>query len=342
MLEKGLIQVYTTESDHTNFAPIGLGLRAAGHNFRTLITCFVSHELMEGCRSGALLLEPNLVIKHPFMHEQGLLGSSVGDRAYDAFKKAGKAIRREEYDIVVLNGIHQLLEKDIVSLEDLLRLSEEKPSHVEIVFSGSRLPRELIEKADLVTEMVVNQNPGGNKKEKPSEGQGIIEVITGNGKGKTTYGLGKAMLSACMGVSSSFLQVIKSPKEYGEVLAIKRLHNLEIRTMGQGFLKMKGKTMAKKHIEAAREAWEEWLREVYSCKYGLLVLDEINVATYYGLIRHDRVEEMLFLKPPKLDLVLTGRSAHPDVAKAATTLIEMREIKHPFHVGMKARKGIEF
>lgn len=342
LLEKGLIQVYTTESSHTNFAPIGLGLRAAGHKFRTLVTCFVSHELMDGCRSGARLLEPNLLIEHPMGCRQGLSGTYMGDKGRDAFEKARQSMLTRDFDIVVLNGVHKLLEKAIVSLEDLLRLSEEKPSDVELVFSGMRLPLELIEKADLVTKMVVKQKPGGDRKEKVSEDQGAVEVITGNGKGKTTYALGKAMLSASIGISSSFLQVIKSPKQYGEVMAIKRLPNLEIRTMGQGFLKKKGKTLEKKHIQAARNAWKEWLREVYSLRYGLLVLDEINVATYYGLIHPERVEEMLFLKPPKLDLLLTGRNAHPDIVKAATTLIEMREIKHPFHQGIKARKGIEY
>jgi cob(I)alamin adenosyltransferase len=342
MLQKGLIQVYTTESTHTNFAPIGLGLRAAGHKFRTLVTCFVSHELMDGCRCGARLLEPNLLIEHPMVYRQGLSGTYMGDKAHDAFEKTRQAMLRKDFDIVVLNGVHKLLEKAIVSLEDLLRLLEEKPSDVELVFSGMRLPLELIEKADLVTEMIVKQKLGGNNKEKVSEDQGTVEVITGNGKGKTTYALGKAMLSACIGISSSFLQVIKSPKQYGEVMAIKRLPNFEIRTMGQGFLKKKGDTLEKKHIQAARNAWKEWLREVYSSRYGLLVLDEINVATYYELIHPERVEEMLFLKPPKLALLLTGRNAHPDIVKAATTLIDMREIKHPFHKGIKARKGIEY
>jgi cob(I)alamin adenosyltransferase len=77
-------------------------------------------------------------------------------------------------------------------------------------------------------------------------------------------------------------------------------------------------------------------------KYGLLVLDEINIATHYGLIRGERVKEMLFLKPRQTHLLLSGRNAHPEVTEAASTVIEMKEIKHPFKKGVKARKGIEF
>ncbi len=98
----------------------------------------------------------------------------------------------------------------------------------------------------------------------------------------------------------------------------------------------------KKHLEAARQAWEECLREIFSLKYGLVVLDEINIATHYGLTHAERVREMLFLKPRKLHLILSGRNAHLEVKEGANSLIEMREIKHPYKKGIKARKGIEF
>ncbi len=343
MLEKGLIQVYTTKSDHTNFAPIGLGLRAAGHNFKTLVTCFSTHEFMGGCMAGAFLLKPNLIINHTASCCSGSKVEGSPQVLIESFQNARKAAIEGIFDIVVFNGIHLPLRQGILKLDELIELCNEKSPFVELIFSGSNIPSELQDCANLVTEMVVKHHPARVRMEQTFAHEGQIEVVTGAGKGKTTYCLGKAMLMSSMGISSFILQVIKSPKLYGEVIAIERLPNLTIRTMGKGFIKKKGHNpFENKHRDAARKAWEVWLREIYSMKYGLLVLDAINVATHYGLIRPERVEEMLFLKPPHLHLLLSGRNAHPEVVKAATTLVEMREIKHPFRDGIKARKGIEF
>ena len=87
---------------------------------------------------------------------------------------------------------------------------------------------------------------------------------------------------------------------------------------------------------------EHCLREIFSLKYGLVVLDEINTASHYGLVNPLRVKEMLFLKPRRVHLLLSGRYAHPAVIEAADTVLEMREIKHPYERGIKARRGIEF
>ncbi len=325
MLTKGLIQVYTGSSEQINFAPFGLAVRASGHEFRTLIICFASHELMDGGSKASSFLD-TMIIDHSSIH-----------KASDAFKKARQAALGGDYDIVVLNSILPLINRGVIGLEDVLSLMKDKPENVELVFSGSDAPQDVIEKADLVTEMVVS-----GPEEKVSENQGAIEIITGNGKGKTTYCLGKSVLKSCMGTRSSMVQFIKSAKAYGEVKAIENLPNLEIISMGEGFLDLDSSGPKKKHMDAAGRAWEECLREIFSLKYGLIVLDEIDYAVYYGLIDPERVRKMLFLKPRGLNLLLSGRNAHPEVTAAATTVIEMREIKHPFKKGITARKGIEF
>jgi cob(I)alamin adenosyltransferase len=71
-------------------------------------------------------------------------------------------------------------------------------------------------------------------------------------------------------------------------------------------------------------------------------MDELNTATSHGLVNPDRVRELLFLKPQNLHLMLSGRNAHAEVLAAAASVIEMREVKHPYTKGIKARKGIEF
>jgi cob(I)alamin adenosyltransferase len=334
MLKQGLIQIYNSNSPRSNFAPIGLGLRAAGQNLRARITCFSPHELLEGAAIAQMYLQPRLIFD---------LAAAADDASADlmgrAFAESTKKVKKGDFDLLVFSGIHRALQQGAIHCEDLLALIDGKPAHVELVFSGMDLPEPLLDKADLLTEMAVSQssaNQPGNPKE------GCVEVITGDGKGKTTYCLGKALLMSSMGIRSAFLQFIKSPSPYGEVKAIKKLPHLDIVTMGVGFLFTNSGEARKKHLEAARHAWEECLREIFSLKYGLVVLDEINTATYYGLVNPERVREMLFLKPKDLDILLSGRNAHTEVRVAASAILEMREIRHPFNKGVQARKGIEF
>jgi cob(I)alamin adenosyltransferase len=344
-MEKGLIQVYTTGSDQINFAPMGLSLRAAGQGLSTLMTSFIPYDFMEGARVASSLLDPYLTVDHGAV-ENCVSHPEAHDKARrataKAFQRSREAMLSGNFDIVILNGILDLVARQFFSLEEILGLLEEKPTTVELVLSGFKASEQIIKKADLVTEMVVSKPGGSFSGKDPGQGHGAIDVVTGRGKGKTTYCLGKALLVSCLQIPTLVFQVIKSPSPYGEIRAIRRLPHLTIKTMGRGFLNVHAAGLEKKHIVAARQAWQLLRREIYSLEYGLVVLDEINIATYYGLIGGERVLEMLFSKPPEVDLILTGRNAHPEVMKAASSVIEMREIKHPFAKGIQARKGIEY
>ncbi|MGE5838910.1 MAG: cob(I)yrinic acid a,c-diamide adenosyltransferase [Deltaproteobacteria bacterium] len=342
---KGLIQVYTSESEQFNFAPMGLSLRAAGQGLRTLITSFTPYDFMAGASVASSLLEPYLTVDHTAIdalssYSKG--SSTVQPNVAEVFDRSREAAFSGAFDVVILNGILDLLARQLLPLKGILNLLDQRLESVELVLSGSRANEEIIERADLVTEMVVNKPEGSLPGIPPENGHGAIEVITGEGKGKTTYCLGKAMLMSCLMIPTLIFQVIKSPSPYGEIKAIRKLPNLTIKTMGKGFLNVHASGLEQKHIDAARQAWKLMRAEIHSSKYGLVILDEINIATYYGLIGSERVLQMLFSKPPELDLILTGRHAHPAVTKAASSVIEMREIKHPFAKGIQARKGIEY
>ncbi len=345
MLKTGLIQVYTGDSAGTNFVPLGLGLRAVGRNLRVHISCFTPHELMDGARLISDLLKPNLFIHQP-KGRQNVTGADWKQTEIDdinrTFLISKEALQGGQFDVVVLNGINRIVSQGIISSDVLLDLIQLKPKHVELVLSGPDADKEVLERADLITEMVAH----GTKEEAVGDPDGPAmapaEVVTGNGKGKTTYCLGKAMLMSGVGIRAKILQFIKSPKAYGEVRAIEKLPGLDIETLGEGFLRTSGKVPDRKHLDAARSAWEACLREIFSLEFGLIVLDEINIATRYALIRPERVREMLFLKPRNLHLILSGRNAHKEVMDGASSVIEMKEIKHPLKKGIKARKGIEF
>ena len=333
--ETGLIQVYTSPSGKANFSPFGLALRASGYGFRSLITRFVHHDLEGGEKTAVSSLAPNLVIDASALKgSKKDPGMAVGG-AKEAFQSAVAAALSGAYDLVVLDGVLGLVSNGLIPVNEILELMREKAAHVELLLTGSEASDEIMGKADLVTEMVV-------RAPSPNEHQSLIEVVTGKGKGKTTYCLGKALLMSSMGVPAFILQVIKSPRLYGEVMAIENLPMVEIETMGKGFVDKKNPDGDQDHKKAARIAWERAKEIVLSCRYGLVVLDEINIAVNYGFIHVDEVRNLLLNMPKDVHLVLGGRYAKTDVMKHATVVMEMKEVKHPFKNGIGARRGIEY
>ncbi|MFO7986629.1 MAG: cob(I)yrinic acid a,c-diamide adenosyltransferase [Desulfatiglandaceae bacterium] len=346
MLNTGLVQLYygvcAGASDSTNYAPFGLAMRACGRNLRTLIIGFSPADYWIPLKRAASFLAPYLVIDCALVEGLEPDLSPSAERGIEGFRKAEQSLAEGRFDLIILDGIMRLVVQGIFKAADILRLMRDKPGHVELVLTGFGADDQIIQQADLVTEMVVRRDPRHVPSSAMIEGRDSIKIVTGNGKGKTTYCLGEAMVAACSGSHAFVLQVIKSPRLYGEIKGIRKIPHLEVRTMGEGFLDHGPAEPGEKHLQAARSAWAVWLQELYSMKYDLLVLDEINIATHYGLIPWERVKEMLLLKPEHLRLLLSGRDAHPEIIETAETLIEMREVKHPYKKGVKAREGIEF
>ncbi len=175
------------------------------------------------------------------------------------------------------------------------------------------------------------------------ERSGLIIVFTGSGKGKTTASLGLALRGAGHGFQTLMIQFIKGSWKSGELGGADMLAPfLDIIPMGKGFIRFDREGPEPEDEQAVREAWELAKRQIASDRYDTIVLDEINYVIDYGLLPVEEVLEVLKTKPPSLNLVLTGRNAHPDVIEAADLVTEMTEVKHPFENGVKARKGIEF
>ena len=168
-------------------------------------------------------------------------------------------------------------------------------------------------------------------------------VYTGDGKGKTTAALGLALRQIGWGRRVFFLQFMKGEGNvYGEKIAAEKyLSLLEIKQAGRDdFVDLSDpdpidKGLAQKAVEDARRALE-------SGKYGLVVLDEICVAAASGLVSTEQVLELLGLVSERTDLVLTGRYCPQAVLDAADMVSEVKEIKHHYSRGVKAREGIEF
>ena len=176
------------------------------------------------------------------------------------------------------------------------------------------------------------------------ETKGLILVHTGDGKGKTTAGLGLALRAWGSGLRVLILQFIKGGWKYGELEAIERLGQLdgriEIRPLGLGL--MRSDEDREKHIRAAAKALQESERMMVSGQYDLIIFDEINYAVKFGLISLDDVLALLDKKPEKLHVLLTGRDARPELIERADLVTEMKLVKHPYQQGLKAQQGIEF
>ncbi len=173
---------------------------------------------------------------------------------------------------------------------------------------------------------------------------GLVIVYTGGGKGKTTAALGMALRAVGYDHKVCMIQFIKGSWHYGEMDSSKKLApEFELVAVGKGFVGILDDTSTKEeHEKYAEEAMKICQEKILSENYDLVILDEINYAVNLGLINLKSVIELIKSKPKKLDLVLTGNHAKEEILHLADLVTEMKEIKHPFQSGIKAKKGIDF
>jgi cob(I)alamin adenosyltransferase len=169
--------------------------------------------------------------------------------------------------------------------------------------------------------------------------QGYVHVYTGNGKGKTTAALGLCLRAVGAGYRIYIAQFMKSGI-YSELKALKRLGDqVTLEQFGSGRF-VRGQPSdedrqgALKGLRAARTA-------ISDGGYQMVILDESLVALHQGLLTMDQIRTLIDLRPPAVELILTGRSAPPEVIAMADLVTDMREVKHYYRQGIRARDGIE-
>jgi cob(I)alamin adenosyltransferase len=177
-----------------------------------------------------------------------------------------------------------------------------------------------------------------------SDDTGLVIVYTGKGKGKTTAALGMVLRALGHGFKVTMIQFIKGSWHYGELTSSSRLEpDFELVTAGKGFVGIiDDNKPIEDHISAAKEALQISKERITSKKYDIVILDEINYAVNLKLISADDVLELIKLKPQKTTLVLTGNYANEKIIEAADLVTEMKEIKHPYKQGKKAKRGVDF
>lgn len=171
--------------------------------------------------------------------------------------------------------------------------------------------------------------------------QGYVHVYTGDGKGKTTAALGLALRALGHGLKVYVIHFMKGNIRYGELEMARKLGpELEIKQMGRETF-VNRENPDPEDVRLAVEALKLAQEVTGSGEHDLVVLDEVNVAVDFGLVPVEGVLEIMRNRPKQVELVLTGRNAHPEVVAEADLVTEMKLIKHYFDRGVKAREGVE-
>ena len=172
------------------------------------------------------------------------------------------------------------------------------------------------------------------------ERTGLVMVNTGRGKGKTTAALGLALRAAGHGWRTLIIQFIKSGEGYGELKGLSYLPGVELRATGLGLIGDDDDLAP--HRAKAREGWDMAVAEVTGGGWDLVILDEVNVAMKRGFITPAEVAGLIKAKPPRMHLVLTGRSCPEEVQDLADMVTVMQPKRHHAKAGVPAQEGVEF
>ncbi len=172
-----------------------------------------------------------------------------------------------------------------------------------------------------------------------TQDKGLILVLTGNGKGKSSSGFGMVARALGHGMRVGIVQFIKGSYSTGEEAFFRRFPEVEYHVMGAGFT---WETQDRERdIQAARAAWEKARALLRNPAIHLVLLDELNIVLKYGYLSPTEVIEALQGRPPMQHVVVTGRGVKLELIEIADTVSEIADVKHAFRAGIRAQKGIE-
>ena len=171
--------------------------------------------------------------------------------------------------------------------------------------------------------------------------RGLVQVFTGEGKGKTTAALGTVLRAAGRGLRVYICYFMNTNYDTGEQEVLHRLPNVSWAAFGPGLVRHPEQASPELH-QKARDALEVARRAMLSDNYDVIVLDELNIIVHWGWLEVAEVEALIRERPPGVELILTGRYAHPRIIALADLVTEMVKVKHPYDSGIPARRGIEF
>ena len=168
---------------------------------------------------------------------------------------------------------------------------------------------------------------------------GYVQVYTGDGKGKTTAALGLALRASGHGMRTYIGQFMKGQR-YGELAALEDHPFIVVEQYGD-IRCIRREEVTAEHVAQAQQGLSRARTALLSGEYDIVVLDEINVTIWFGLLSVEEVLALLDERPSHVEVILTGRRAPEELIARADLVTEMREVKHYYVQGVPARRGIE-
>ena len=168
--------------------------------------------------------------------------------------------------------------------------------------------------------------------------KGLVQIYTGNGKGKTTAAIGQAIRALGQDYKVCLIQFFKKPFS-GEIRILKNLPSIKLLHPLPFYPEEKNRNFLRRKM---KDILPKISKIIESKDYDLVILDEILIALREHLLAEEEILDLLKNKPASVELILTGRGASNKVLEAANLVTEMKEVKHPWRRGVRARKGIEY
>jgi cob(I)alamin adenosyltransferase len=264
------------------------------------------------------------------------------------------AIASDLYSVLVLDELNPVLDLGLLERSEVLRTLAERPAGMEIICTGRGAPRELMQLADLHSEMRAHRRPEPGDPLPPGvAGLEGIEIYTGDGKGKSTSALGKALQAIGRGISQDkshrvlILQWLKGGSGYTEDAAIAALresypHLVDHLRSGRDAIVWRGQQQPIDYVEAER-AWEIARAAIASGLYKTVILDELNPTVDLELLPVEPIMQTLLRKPAETEVIITGRcKSRPAYFDLASIHSEMICHKHYAERGVDLKRGVDY
>ena len=264
------------------------------------------------------------------------------------------AIASALYSVVVLDELNPVLDLGLLPIEEVVKTLTSRPNGMEIIVTGRAAPNPLIKVAELHSEMKAHRRPEIKNDEFLVENNiGGIEIYTGEGKGKSTSALGKALQAIGRGISQDkshrvlILQWLKGGSGYTEDAAIAALresypHLVDHLRSGRDAIVWRGQQQPIDYVEAER-AWEIARAAISSGLYKTVILDELNPTVDLELLPVEPIVQTLLRKPSETEVIITGRCKnHPIYFDLASVHSEMVCHKHYAEKGVDLKRGVDY
>ena len=364
---KGQLHIYDGEGKGKSQAALGVVLRTIGlgicekRQSRVLLLRFLKgperpydeDSAIEALQRGfPHLIDHVRTGRSEFFTADQVTKFDVGE-AERGWNIAKGAIASSLYSVVVLDELNPVLDLGMLDINEVVDSLQNRPDGLEIIITGRAAPPSLVRISQLHSEMRPRLIGDLSELTKQRSSSGGIEIYTGEGKGKSTSALGKALQAIGKGISQDkshrvlILQWLKGGNGYTEDAAIEALresypHLVDHLRSGRDAIVWRGQQQPIDYVEAER-AWEIAKAAILSGLYKTIILDELNPTVDLELLPVESIHQTLLKKPADTEVVITGRCKNePSYFELADVYSEMVCHKHYANVGVDLKRGVDY